>query len=131
MLPVFDTPTARPTRTPIPKVSAPFELLSQDQVCNPNLTSGLMQVSILDSHRHQMPGVVITISWSGGEESFFTGLKPEIADGYADYVMAPDVTYSIQLARGSDVARGITASTCQSSAGETLLGGIKLTFQQP
>ena len=78
-----------------------------------------------------MPGVEILITWEGGAENFFTGLKPELGNGYADYSMAPAITYSIQLARGSDVALGITAPTCQSSTGETFLGGIKLTFQQP
>jgi len=75
--------------------------------------------------------VEIDITWDGGKEAFFTGLKPELGNGYADYSMAPAITYSVQLARGSDVALGITAPTCQSSAGETFLGGIKLTFQQP
>jgi hypothetical protein len=75
--------------------------------------------------------VEIEITWEGGEEQFFTGLKPELGNGYADYIMTPDIKYSIQLTRGSDVALGITAPTCQSASGETILGGVKLTFQQP
>ncbi len=128
---VFDTPTARPTRTPIPKASAPFELLSQDPVCNPNLTDGLMQISVLDSHRHQMPGVEITISWSGGEESFFTGLKPEIADGYADYVMQAGVSYALRIARSGTPVSGLSAPSCPDTNGQTYLGGLKLVFRQP
>jgi hypothetical protein len=128
---VFDTPTARPSRTSIPTASAPFELLSQDPVCNPNLTDGLMQVSVLDNHRHQMPGVEITISWSGGEESFFTGLKPEIADGYADYVMQPGVIYAVRVARSGTPISGLSAPSCPDSTGQTYVGGLKLVFRQP
>ena len=129
--PAFDTPTARPTRTPIPTPSAPFELVSQDQVCNPNLTDGLMQISVLDEHRHQMPGVEIDISWTGGEEAFFTGLKPEIADGYADYIMQAGVIYALRVGRSSDTVPNLTAPACPTSNGQTYLGGLKLIFQQP
>ena len=78
-----------------------------------------------------MSGVKIVITWDGGEEQFFTGLKPELGNGYADYIMAPDVTYTVQLAVGSDVATNVTAPSCQASSGETFRGGIKLTYQQP
>ncbi len=88
---IFDTPTPRPTKTPIPTASAPFQLVGQDQVCNPNLTDGLMQISVLDNHHHQMPGIEIIVTWNGGEDHLFTGFKPEIGDGYADYVMQPGV----------------------------------------
>jgi hypothetical protein len=127
----LNTPTLRPTPTSIPTASAPFQLVSSDEVCNPNLTSGLMQVSVLDSHRHQMPGVEIAISWPGGEESFFTGLKPEIAAGYADYVMQPDVAYAVRVARSGSPVSGLSAPSCPDSAGGSYLGGLKLVFQQP
>ncbi len=127
----FDTPTPRPTRTPIPTASIPFQLVSQTEVCNPNLTDGLMQISVLDSHRHQMPGVEINITWSGGEESFFTGLKPDIADGYADYVMQAGMTYAVRVERSGTPVSGLLAPTCPGSDGQTYLGGLKLVFQQP
>jgi hypothetical protein len=128
---LFDTPTPRPTHTPIPTASAPFQLVSQDQVCNPNLTSGLMQISVLDSDHHQMPGVEIDISWPGGEESFFTGLKPEIADGYADYVMQPGMMYSLRVERSGTPVSGLSAPSCPDANAQSYLGGLKLVFQQP
>jgi len=123
--------TPRPTSTATPVPGKPFALIGQETMCDSNLPAGLLQVLVLNSNRRQIAGLEIDITWDGGKESFFTGLKPELGNGYADYSMTPDVTYSIQLARGSDVALGITAPTCQSSAGEAFLGGIKLTFQQP
>ena len=128
---IVNESTPRPTHTPTPAPGKPFKLTGQETICDSNLPDGLLQVVVLSSNRRQIAGVEIVITWDGGKEQFFTGLKPELGNGYADYTMTPDITYSVQLARGSDVALGITAPTCQSSTGESFLGGIKLTFQQP
>jgi hypothetical protein len=124
-------PTPRPTQTPIPTLGAPFELSGQESICDPNLPDGLLQVVAMNRNRRQVAGMEIVITWDGGKEQFFTGLKPELGNGYADYIMTPNVAYSVQLARGSDVALGITPPTCQSADGQNFFGGIKLTFQQP
>jgi hypothetical protein len=129
VVPVVSTP--RPTRTAAPTLGAPFALIGQDSICDSNLPDGLLQVIVLNSNRRPVPGIRIVITWDGGEEQFFTGLKPELGDGYADYIMTSNITYTIQIASGSDVATGITAPSCQASDGTTFAGGIKLTFQQP
>jgi len=123
------TPRATPTPTPAP--GKPFTLTGQENLCDSNLPDGLLQVLVLNRSRRQLAGVEIVITWDGGTEQFFTGLKPELGNGYADYLMMPETTYTVQLVRGSDVALGITAPTCQSPDGATFLGSIKLTFQQP
>jgi hypothetical protein len=124
-------PTPRPTQTLVPTLGAPFELTGQESICDSNLPDGLLQVVTLNRSRRQVAGVEIVITWDGGKEQFFTGLKPELGNGYADYIMTPNTTYTVQLASGSDVALGITAPTCQSANGQNFFGGIKLTFQQP
>jgi hypothetical protein len=125
------TITPRPTHTPTPTAGAPFVLLSNDKVCNPNLTDGLMQISVIDSRHHQMPGVEIIITWDGGEEHFFTGFKPEIANGYADYAMQPNVTYTVRIAASGTPIPDLIAPACTDSGGQTYTGGLHLTFQQP
>jgi hypothetical protein len=129
--PVVVESTPRPTHTPVPTLGEPFALTGQESVCDSNLPDGLLQVMVLNPTRRQLAGAEITITWDGGKESFFTGLKPELGNGYADYVMMPDTTYTVQLARGSDVALGITAPICQTADGQNFSGSIKLTFQQP
>lgn len=121
----------RLTDTPTPVPGRPFTLTGPETICDSNLPEGLLQVIVFNRSRRQLAGIDVVISWDGGEEKFFTGLKPELGSGYADYRMAPETTYTVQLARGSDIARGITAPTCQSPDGTTFPGGIKLTFQQP
>lgn len=128
---VFDTPTPRPTYTPTTTPGAPFKLASQESICNPDLTDGLMQLTILDGSRHQMPGVEIVITWSGGEEHVFTGLKPEIANGYADYIMQSGVSYSVRIADSGSPVPNLSAPTCPGANNQTYLGGLHLTFQQP
>ena len=128
---VINTATPRPTRTLIPTVGVPFTLIAQDTVCDATLPDGLLQVLVFNPSRRQIAGARIIITWANGEEQFFTGLKPEIGNGYADYSMSPNTSYTVRLASGSDIASELTAPTCQTPSGETFLGGIKLTFQQP
>lgn len=123
--------TPRPTHTPTPVPGEPFTLTGEETICDSNVPDGLLQVMVFNRSRRQVAGVEIVITWDGGKEQFFTGLKPELGNGYADYMMTPDTTYAVQLARGSDIALGIAAPTCQTPDGATFLGSIKLTFQQP
>ena len=129
--PVVLNPTPRPTWTPVPTLGAPFSLIAQDAVCDTTFPEGLLQILVFSSNRRQVTGAKIIVSWENGEDQFFTGLKPEIGNGYADFVMSPNVTYALRLAAGSDIAEGLIAPTCQTPSGEAFLGGIKLTFQQP
>jgi hypothetical protein len=129
--PVTIASTPRPTQTAIPTLGAPFTLTGEETICDANLPDGLLQVLVLNKSRRQLAGIKILITWDGGEEQFFTGLKPEMGNGYADYLMTPNILYTVQLGVGSDVAAELTPSTCQTSSGESFFGGVKLTFQQP
>lgn len=129
--PALASSTPRPTSTPVPTQPVPFKLAGQDEVCDPNLPDGLLQVLVVGSNRKQMAGMEIGITWEDGEEKFFTGLKPEVGNGYADFIMTPEVAYSVQLVSGSDIAAGLIAPTCQDPGGESYTGGLRLTFQQP
>lgn len=128
---VISNPTPRPTRTVIPTAGAPFALTAQDTVCDAALPDGLLQVSIFNSSHRQVSGAKIIIAWENGEDVFFTGFKPEVGNGYADYSMLPNTNYTVRLASGSDIVTSLIAPTCQTPSGESFLGGIKLTFQQP
>jgi hypothetical protein len=129
--PALASSTPRPTMTLVPTQSAPFKLTGQAAICDPNLPDGLLQVVVLGANRRQIPATEIDITWENEEEKFFTGLKPELGNGYADFIMTPEVSYSVQLAAGSDIAAGLVAPNCQNPGGESFYGSIKLTFQQP
>jgi hypothetical protein len=125
------TATPRPTRTATPTLGAPYQLVGQDTVCDPELEENLLQVVVTDLSRKQIPGAEIIITWNSGEEHIFTGLKPELGHGYADFVMTSGVSYSVRMADGGAPAAEISAPDCTTTDGEAYTGGIRLTFQQP
>ena len=125
------TATPRPTRTATPTLGAPYQLVGQDTVCDPELEQGLLQVVVTNVARRQIPGAEIIITWNSGEEHIFTGLKPELGHGYADFLMTPDLTYSVRMADGGTPASALSAPECTSTDSEPYSGGIRLTFQQP
>ncbi len=126
-----NTATPRPTRTAPPTQGAPFQLTSIDIVCDANLPNNLLQVVVYNSNRRQLAGIKIIVTWDTGGEEFFTGLKPELGNGYADFTMTPGTSYAVQLGIGSEIATEITPPDCQASDGESFAGGYKLTFEQP
>jgi hypothetical protein len=128
---VFASPTPRPTHTPIPPPGKPFALVGQDTVCDTALTEGLLQVMLMDSRRRQVPGIEIIVTWNGGEDRFFTGFKPEVGNGYADFQMEEGIIYSVRVIESGRSVPDISIPTCTDANGQQFLGGILLTFQQP
>lgn len=125
------TSTPRPTRTPTATLGAPYQLVGQDTLCDPDLTEGLLQVIVINAVRRPVPGAEIIVAWSSGEEHFFTGLKPELGNGYADFVMTPQTIYSVRMADGGATASDLSAPVCTATDGSSYYGGLRITFQQP
>jgi len=131
------TNTPEPTRTPLPSLTPtptlapPFVLDKQVQVCNPNLTEPQIQIFINNAAGQGVPGVEIIITWVGGQESFFTGLKPEIDIGYADFVMAPDILYTLQVSGGGQLIPDLSIPECEDSSGQRYAGSWRLIFKHP
>jgi len=126
-----ETNTPRPTFTPFPGPGAPFALVGQDTICTPGSPLGLLQFMLMDARRKQVAGIEITITWSQGEDRFFTGFKPELGNGYADFVMQADTIYSARVVDGGAFVPDISAPTCTDPNGIEYLGGLLLTFQRP
>lgn len=124
------TATPRATQTPSPTPGAPFELVNQSTVCEPT-QPGLLQVYLVNGTFQPVAGVELVITWFGGEEHFFTGLKPEIGYGYADYQMTENTEYALSLSAGGTRVTGLKAPPCTDADGKTYPGGIHLEFKQP
>jgi hypothetical protein len=90
-----------------------------------------MQFILTDSNRRQVAGVEIIVTWNQGEDRFFTGFKPELGNGYADFIMEADTVYNIRIVTGGAFVPDISAPTCTDPNGVEYPGGILLTFQQP
>jgi hypothetical protein len=124
------TPTATPARTPTPTptTNSPpagprFQVIERRRTCEP--PGGQLMVMVLDEAGQPRPNVELLVRWedggggrgtSGGQEAsdrFFTGLKPEIGMGYADFAMEGGQTYElVVVGTESDVAQGLVADAC-------------------
>lgn len=125
------TATPPPTRTPTVTPGAPFELSSQEQICDPLLATPLLQVAVRDAAGQPVPGIEAVVIWDAGQDHFFTGLKPELGLGYGDFAMTEGVAYTLQLAHSNEPITGLTAEDCVGSEGDLFLGSWRLTFVQP
>lgn len=124
--------TLLPSLTPTPTSGAPFVLSGEPkQVCDVTLKRPLIMVEAKDAAGQPVPGVEVLVTWSGGEDHFFTGLKPEQGPGYGDYVMTQNVTYTVHVADGGQQVPGLETSQCQGSGGSQFLGSWSLVFVQP
>lgn len=123
------TATLKPSLTPTATPGQPFQLVDQATFCDRNL-AGILQVFLENSNGDPASGVEITITWLGGEEQFFSGLKPELGFGYADFVMTPGVEYVLSLDNGIIQIANLNAGVCSDGSGE-YPGGIRLDFRQP
>jgi hypothetical protein len=128
---VSNIPSPPPSQTAIPSPSAPFQLASRNDTCDPALPEGLLQVTVLDGRGVPLPGIEIGIAWDQGQERFFTGLQPEVSNGYADYSMQAETSYSVQVARLGLPVSGLVAPVCSGTGGRSYIGGLQLTFKAP
>jgi hypothetical protein len=131
-LPATEAVITLPTIPPTPTSGAPYVLSGEPkQVCDATLKRPLIMVEAKDAAGQPVPGVEVIVTWSGGEDHFFTGLKPEHGPGYGDYVMTQDVTYTVHVADGGQPVPGLKTSQCQGSGGSQFLGSWSLVFVQP
>lgn len=129
--PPTPTPTLLPTRTATPTQGAPFVLKDKSPLCDIKVREPRIIIHTLDAAGQPVPGVEIIVSWPGGEDRLFTGLKPELGLGYGDFNMLPGTGYSVHLAEGGELVQGLLSNECETRAGERFWGSWALMFAQP
>lgn len=117
---------AQPTRTYLP-----FILASQDTICNEEKMDTRARFQVLDSSGEPLPGMEILVTWEAGQQRFYTGLKPELGLGYADFIMVPGVKYTVQIPPRTLAITGLETPECNLDDGTVYTGGLLLVFQQP
>lgn len=130
------TPNPSPTYTPLPTGTptatpgAPFVLKTRTRICDPDLGQSLIQILAMDAENQPVPGVEVQVTWEEGMQRFFTGLKPELGLGYADFTLSPGIIYSLRLADSEQAVTGLSAPECARPGEKSYWGGWRLTFGQ-
>lgn len=127
------TSTPQPAHTPTasPTPGAPFILSETHMLCSSQQQVPLIQLELRDAAGQPVSSREVRVTWDGGEDHFFTGLKPELGLGYGDFAMTPDVAYSIRLVDGEQVVEGLAAPECVADDNTRFWGSWYLVFTQP
>ena len=124
--------TAPPTVAASPTPAPIFILAEQTAICAEPGLPGSIQVWVRDAEGNGLPSMEIVVSWNSGEDRFFTGLRPKLGKGYADYQMAPETRYDVTLASfRADTAEGLSSDLSSGVCPtDTLALNWRLAFQQ-
>lgn len=145
---VLPTPTEAPpaTKTPtvapqsLPTATIPifvpttpprqqFVLVNVATFCEVE-ASGIIEVFVQDFNGTGIPGQPVRVRWEGGEDTFFTGLKPERGAAYADFTMTDGETYSIEMPdRSEPSTRQLAAVPCTTEDGQSAITSYRAVFR--
>lgn len=122
------SPTPAPTVTPAPS----YRLIEQTAICAEPGRPGRIAVQVHDAAGNGLAGVEIVVTWSTGQDRFFTGLRPEQGVGYADFDMEPQIEYDVSLASfKGEVAQGLTSDLSSGVCPtDTAALDWRVTFQE-
>ena len=119
--------------TPTEPVSS-FTLVEHAQLsCSDEPDAPHLRFIVRDASGHDLPNMGIQIRSATGDDTVYTGLKPERGVGYADFEATPG-TFSVTLLNArsdtvSDLVIGDAPANCRTDRGATPRGW-KLVFQQ-
>jgi hypothetical protein len=118
--------------TPSPTTAPPFILQDSSPICDPTLGETLVQVIATNGSGEGVPGITLQISLGiDPKEVFYTGLKPELGLGYADYTAEPGLTYQLDVPESGLVVTDIELPTCQNDAGDSYWGSWEIYITHP
>lgn len=111
-----------------------FHLKERVQLtCSDEPGDAHLRFFVRDPKGRDLPNIGIEIRWATGDDTVYTGLKPERGLGYADFEAAPG-KYSIALIGAAsdspvEVSVGNPPADCRADRGATPRGW-KIVFQQ-
>lgn len=125
-------PTATPVLLIVPTIPPQndFVFIGATPSCSTE-TSGLIVVQVYEADASTgSPGQEIRVRWDGGESRFFTGLKPEMGQGYADFEMESGKDYILDMPGHADpLSQPLSASGCNTPTGERAVISYRVVFR--
>ncbi len=136
--PATKTPTVPPTRFPTPTVQVAiptvppaqsYTLINIATFCDPD-ASGIIEVYVQNFNGTGIPGQPVRVRWEDGDDTFYTGLKPERGAAYADFQMQPDTVYTVQMPdRSAPSNQQLEAVPCTTENGQTARTSYRVVFR--
>ena len=119
-------PTLTPTESP------PFILQDSSPICDPTLGESLIQIIATNGEGEGVPGVALEISLGPDlKEVFYTGLKPEVGLGYADFLAEPGLTYTLEVPESGLVVSDIEVPICSTETEDSYWGSWEVYITHP
>jgi hypothetical protein len=118
--PLVIVPTSVPQRD--------FVLANVATFCDDEL-SGIIEVFVQDFGNVGLPGMPVRVRWDSGENTFYTGLKPERGPAYADFQMEEGRGYILDMPGRADPSREqLVAVPCRTESGQAALVSYRAVF---
>ena len=125
-------PTPTPFRVVVP-TAAPqtqYILANISTFCS-SAASGVIEVEVQDAEGEGVPGQQVRVRWDAGNDTFFTGLKPERGPGYADFTMTAGNGYTVDLpGRADPISEPLAAVRCTTDDGESAITSYRVIFRE-
>jgi hypothetical protein len=122
------TPTISRNIVPTSVPQRDFVLANVSTFCDSDI-SGIIEVFVQDFGGVGIAGMPVRVRWDDGEDTFYTGLKPERGPAYADFQMEENKGYIIDMPGRSDPsAQQLVAASCTSDAGTPSLISYRAVF---
>ncbi|MDH4207414.1 MAG: hypothetical protein OEV76_00915 [Anaerolineae bacterium] len=105
------TPTTQePATTPTVAADLDYQLVEQtDLGCTSERDGHYILVYVRDEEDRGLAGVQVLVKGPDVEETFYTGLKPEVDAGFADFAVTASGSYSVEIAGAtSQVAQDLS-----------------------
>lgn len=129
-------PSPQPSGTPPPvfvPTEAPLQaytLVGISTFCRV-AERGLIEVFVQDFNGNGVPGEPVRVRWEGGEDTFYTGLKPERSTGFADFEMDTNLRYTVEMPeRSQPSSQQLAPSPCTAQGGQGGATSYQVIFRQ-
>lgn len=124
------TPATQVVETATPVVKGTFAVVRNEPYCSAK-SSGVIEVFVQESGGAGIPGIAVQVDWAGGRDRFYTGLKPERDNGYADFKMREDESYTVSLPGNGERSDPLKALACTDrESGSGAITSYRLYFRR-
>lgn len=125
---VRPSPTVAIIVVPTTPPQRDFRIVRLEPFCDSEL-SGIIEVRIQESDASPIPGQAARVRWDSGEDTFFTGLKPERGLDYADFQMETGKGYTVEMPGRSNPSQPLNAVPCTTEDGQEVIQSYRAFFR--